>query len=115
MLGIRFQELTQSPEPPFIFGGSNYGAFIGKKDAYTAAAYVGPGGAENGLEALIVENERVKQHGFTAGELDRFKKVLLNNYEKSYNERDKSQSMQYASEYIRAFLQNEPIPGIEWD
>ena len=115
MLGVRFQELTQSADPPFIFGASNYGGFIGKKDAYSAFAVVGPTGVEKGLQALIAENERVKQHGFTAGELDRYKKVLLNNYEKSYNERDKSQSMQYASEYIRAFLENEPIPGIEWE
>lgn len=115
MLGVRFRELTQSADPPFLGGGSNYGGFIGMKDAYSAFAAVGPGGVEKGLKALLVENERVKQHGFTAGELDRYKKVLLNSYEKSYNERDKSQSMQYASEYIRAFLQNEPIPGIEWE
>jgi zinc protease len=115
MLSVRFQELTQQADPPFIFGASNYGGFIGDYDSYTAFAAVGPGGVEKGLTALITENERVRQHGFTAGELARYKKELLNNYERSYNERDKTQSMQYAQEYIRAFLENEPIPGIEWE
>ena len=33
--------------------------------------------------------------------------------EKAYEERDKSDSGAYAAEYIRNFLEGEPIPGIE--
>ncbi|NJN25398.1 MAG: insulinase family protein [Cyclobacteriaceae bacterium] len=43
------------------------------------------------------------------------KKIFLSYFEKSYNERDKSQSRNYAQEYIRNFLDNEPIPGIEFE
>ncbi len=36
-------------------------------------------------------------------------------YESAYKERDKTESEQLASEYIRNFLTDEPIPGIEYE
>ncbi len=111
MLGRRMNELKQSSDPPFIFGGSGYGSMVRSKSNYSSFAMVGENGIEKGLRALVVENQRVKQHGFTPGELDRYKKELLNGYEKAFKERDKSESAGYAAEYVRSFLTNEPIPG----
>ncbi len=37
---------------------------------------------------------------------------MLRNYERMYNERDKTESANYAGEYIRNFLVQEEIPGI---
>jgi zinc protease len=51
-----------------------------------------------GLESLLTEIGRVKRYGFTAPELERFKKDFLSYYERAYNERDKSQSRNYADE-----------------
>ena len=115
MLNIRLRELTQSAEPPFIFASTSFGGMVRTKSAYTSGAIVGQDGIEKGLLSLIEENERVRQYGFTQGELARFKKVVLNRYEQSFNERDKSESASYAGEYIRAFLTNEPIPGIAYE
>jgi zinc protease len=115
MLNVRLQELTQSAAPPFIFASTSFGGMVRTKSAYTSFAVVGQDGIEKGLLSLIEENERVRQYGFTQGELDRFKKVVLNRYEQSFNERDKSESASYAGEYIRAYLENEPIPGIEYE
>ncbi|MDE6291680.1 MAG: hypothetical protein K2M16_09115, partial [Muribaculaceae bacterium] len=39
--------------------------------------------------------------------------VLLNGYEKSFNEKDKTYNSTYGRELIRHFIQNEPTPGIE--
>src|SRR5439155_14590427 len=36
-------------------------------------------------------------------------------YDLAYNERDKSESGQFAAEYIRVFLDDEPSPGIEYE
>lgn len=115
MLNQRLQELTQSAEPPFIFGSSSFGGMVRTKSAYTSFAAVGENGIEKGLLVLIEENERVRQYGFTEGELERYKKVVLNRYAQAYNERNKSESASYAAEYIRNFLQNETIPGIEYE
>ncbi len=113
MLNQRLQEIAQQPAPPFIYAGTSYGNFLGDKTAFTAMANVKEGDLLMGLESVLTESERVRQFGFTEAELERFKKDFLSFYEKAYNERDKSQSRKYAAEYIRNFLEDEPIPGIE--
>lgn len=112
MLSQRMQELTQKADPPFVFGGSNIGGWARGYETYQSFAYVGQRGVEPAIEALVQENERARKFGFTAGELDRMKKMLMKNIERSYNERDKTESSQIADEYIRNFLEKEPIPGI---
>ena len=87
MLNERLRELTQSAKPPFIFASTSYGGMVRTKSSYTSFAVVGEDGIEKGLLTLIEENERVRQFGFTKGELDRYKKVILNRYERSYNEK----------------------------
>ena len=113
MLSQRMQELTQKPNPPYIFGGSNLGGFVHGYEVYSSFAVVSKAGAEPAISAVIQENERARRFGFTANELERTKKSMLRNIERSYNERDKSESKNYADEYIRNFLEQEPLPGIE--
>ncbi|WP_020532664.1 M16 family metallopeptidase [Flexithrix dorotheae] len=115
MLSMRLRELTQSANPPFIFGGSGYGGLIRTKDAYYAYAGTAEDGVEKGLQTLLEENKRVMLHGFTEGELSRYKMQMMASYEKAYNERDKTESGAYVGEYQRNFLENEPIPGIAFE
>ncbi|HEX6890561.1 MAG TPA: pitrilysin family protein, partial [Chryseolinea sp.] len=65
MLGQRMQELTQKAEPPFVFGGSNVGGWARGYEAYQSFAYLGKGGVEPAVNALIQENERARKFGFT--------------------------------------------------
>ncbi len=113
MLGQRMRELTQKAEPPFVFGGSSIGGYARGYEAYQSYAYPGKAGVEPAINALVQENERARKFGFTAAELDRIKKMMMKNIERSYNERDKTESADLANEYIRNFLEKEPIPGIE--
>jgi len=116
MLDDRLDELTQQAEPPFIGAGTMDGKILGitaTKDAFTGIAVTDEAGAERGLRALLTEIRRVKQHGFTASEYERAKADVLTSIETAYNERDKQQSDTYANEYVRAFTDGEPIPGIE--
>jgi zinc protease len=113
MLSQRFQELTQKPNPPFIYGASSLNDFLRGYEAYSSLAVIGKAGVEPAINAIIEENERARKYGFTLSELDRVKKNFLRSMERSFNERDKTESDNYADEYIRAFLQQEPIPGIE--
>ena len=66
-----------------------------------------------GLKAFEEELERVKKYGFTKPELDRAKSDMLTEMERAYNEKNKTESENYTSEYISNFLTQEPIPGIE--
>ncbi|MFN2564070.1 MAG: M16 family metallopeptidase [Gemmatimonadaceae bacterium] len=112
MLNDRLYELTQKPDAPFIGAGSSQGRFIRTKEVYVLGAAVKDGGMAQRLEAVLTEAERVDRHGFTATELERAKQDLLRGYEQAYAEREKSESDGYADEYVRHFLEAEPIPGI---
>ena len=113
MLNARFQELLQKPNPPFIYAYTYDGRFIGPKQAYNLSAGVKENSILDGLESMVTEAFRVMQHGFTATELEREKIQALRGIEKAFKERDKTESRPFIDEYIRNFLHNEPIPGIE--
>ncbi len=115
MLSQRLNELTQQANPPFINAGAGYGSIVRTKDAYQMFAMAKAGGIEKALKTLIEENQRIKQYGFTQTELARFKKLMLTQYERAYNERSKTESSRYASEYVSNFLEDEPAPGIAFE
>ena len=48
----------------------------------------------------------------TESEYSRAKAEYLRQLESAYNERDKRKNEEYVDEYVRHFLDNEPIPGI---
>lgn len=114
MINLRLSELTQKENPPFVMGQSDYGGLIGPADVYTSTAITHPGKIPVGLNAVLLENERIRKFGFTQTELDRNKEAMLKSMESYYNERDKRESMSIAEEYSRNFLmRKEPVPGIE--
>ncbi len=116
MLNARLQELTKTPEPPFLFGFTGYGQIgLGFKNAYQSFAQVSETGAMLGLKTLLLENKRVVEHGFVASELERAKQEVLKNFEKQYNERNKTESGRLVGEYVQHFLEEEPVPGIEFE
>ena len=113
MLNQRLRELTELAEPPFVQAGFGYGGISRTKDAYYGYAVVTDNNTEKGLKTILAENERIRKYGFSQGEFDRFKMDILKRYEKYYNEKDKTESQQFVDEYVRNFLEDEPIPGIE--
>ncbi|HEV7378190.1 MAG TPA: insulinase family protein [Dyadobacter sp.] len=114
MIGQRMQELTQKANPPFLFGMSQYGSFMGDLDAYTSVALAKDAGSmEVALKAVLEENARVQKFGFTEAELDRSKKDMLNALERAFKEKDKTKSVNYTREYIGHFLNDKPFMGIE--
>ena len=113
MLSQRLQELTQKSNPPFIFGGSSLSGFVRGYEGYSAFAVLSKGGPEPAITAIVQENERARKFGFTPAELERTKKTLMKGMERAYNERDKTESANLVDEYVRNFLEKEPIPGIE--
>ncbi len=114
MINNRLAELTQQANPPFIMGQSSISDLVGPSSAYTSVAVTQNGKIEEGLKAVLLENERVRKYGFTQSELERQKTSQMNSMEKAYNERENRKSISYANEYTRNFLMTEePIPGIE--
>jgi len=114
MFNSRFNEIMQQPDAPFIQASAYYGAFLARtSDAFMLTGVMKENQMEQGLEMLMSENEKVKRFGFTATELEREKKSLLSYYEQAAKELGKTPSRSYASELVRHYLTEEPIPGIE--
>jgi len=116
MINNRLEELRNGENPPFVFGSSGYGGTYARtKNAYQSFAMSSESGQMIALKTLLEENERVKQHGFFNGELERAKKDIIARMEKMYKDNDKMESNRVVGEYVRHFLENEPMPGIEWE
>ena len=115
MLNTRFFEITQMPDAPFLEAGSGQGRFVRSNEVYFLGAGVRDGGVIEGLDGVLTEAARVARFGFTQSELLRAKSNLLRAMELAYAEREKTPSNRYASEYVRAFSEAEPIPGVEYE
>jgi zinc protease len=115
MLSARFDEMAQKPDAPFLDAETNRGLFVRSAEATSLSALVADGGIERGLSALFTEADRVARFGFTATELDRFRLSFMKTFEQLASSNDEHTSVSLADEYIRNFMQQEPIPGIAYE
>jgi zinc protease len=113
LLNQRLRELTQKENPPFIFAFGNFGSYARGYESFSGTIGTGDKDPTTGLKAFEEELERVKKYGFTKPELDRAKSDMLTEMETMFKEKDKTESENYTSEYVRNFLTQEPTPGIE--
>ncbi len=117
LLNRRLEELTRKNPPPFSAAGSGTFALARETRATYASVTASDKNVLKSVNALLTEVERVQRHGYTATELARSKDAMLSMMEKYYNERDKSESQQFAQELTRHILSREQVPGIvhEWE
>jgi zinc protease len=115
MLSARLDEIAQAPNAPFLQAQTDRNLFVRTIEVTSFNALVADGGVERGLSALFTELARVSRFGFTDGELSRMKLNLQRGLERSVVEKDKSPSGPLADEFIRAFIEEEPIPGIVYE
>jgi zinc protease len=115
MLNLRLREIARRPNAPFLgaqAGGSSLGRTL---ELFEIEVAVPEGQITEGLGALMVEAKRMQQYGFSNDELNRAKAALIAGYEREYKERATAESPSLANEYVRHFLEQEPIPGIEFE
>jgi zinc protease len=113
MLSGRFSEIAQKPDAPFLGAGVGKDLFIARtKDVASLSALAKEDHIADALQVMIAEVQRVVRYGFTATELAREKADLLRAYERLLAQKDTHDSSTLAAEYIRNFVQDEPLPGI---
>jgi len=111
MLNGRLDELSKKPEPPYTFAYTGYGGDVGSLATYSSFAFVPEGGAQKGLEAVLMETNRVLQHGFTLSELERTKLEMIKGIERAVKEMDKMESRRLVGKYVYHYLKGNPIPS----
>ena len=114
MLNARLNELLQVANPPYIYATTyDDDFFVAKtKDAFTGIVVCKEDNIEEGISTILREIERARQFGFTETEYSRARAEYLRHLESAFQERDKRKNESYVKEYVRHFLDNEPIPGI---
>ncbi len=112
----RLQEITQKANPPFVYGYSYYSSYYisPTEDAWTSIAMAkNAEGIDEALSALVLENKRMQQYGFTATEYERAKADFMKQIESRYEERNNTENSIYFGKCLNHFLSNEPMMGIE--
>lgn len=115
MLSHRFEELAMQPSAATVGYYTYYAEQFKLRDAFEAICVPKEGRETDALVELLTQLEKMRRYGFTTSELERAKTDILNNYEKSYNERSTRKNQTLAREYIRNFTRHETCPGIEWE
>lgn len=113
MLNARLDEIAHRADAPFL-RASAFRTDLGRtSEAWQLGAGVRDGDLERGLGALLDEAARVRRHGFLPAELARARDEIRSSMERAYAERDRTESGDFAGEYVDYFLTHEPAPGIE--
>lgn len=115
MLSQRLEDLGQKPDAPFAGADAEYGDFfIAKtKDAFNLSGVAKGDDILPVIEAVYRELLRASRSGFTVGEYERAKAEYLSRLEKAYNGRETRKNDEFVQQYVRHFIDNEPIPSIE--
>lgn len=113
----RLAELSQKPGCPFLQAGFGFGdySYSNTKSATTVQVIYRDGKLQEALQQVMDVVRSVAQYGLTDAEVERIKAETLSRYESAYNEREKVKNRQYVSEIQRHFLENEAMPGIEFE
>ena len=115
MLNARLDEIRQMPGAPFFNARTGYGAIFRNKAVFSLGGSTSPQNITKTIEAMLNENRRVQQFGFTEAELDRYKQQYLTIIENRYRERNKTASAVYTGAYVQNFLQREPVTTAEFN
>jgi zinc protease len=115
MLNLRLRDLARRPNAPFLGAQAGTGNIGRTLELFEIEAVVPEGQIPEGLAAIVQEAKRMQLYGFSEDELNRAKSALLAAYERAYKERNTTENASYANEYVRHFLEQEPIPGMEFE
>lgn len=115
MLNDRLTELAQKADCPYLQGGVDYDQYLlsKTKDAFNISVLPKEGQTEAALKAAFIEARRAAQFGFTATEYQRYKQNFLSQLDKQYSNKEKRFNSQFVNEYVKNYLDNEPIPGLD--
>ena len=116
MLNDRLREYAEKPESPFLLASAGDGAYLLSRsvDAFGLDVLPKDGQVEAALTAVLTEARRAAEFGFTPTEYNRFKANFESNIDKQYSNKDKRFNSQFVGQYVQNFLNNEPIPSIDY-
>lgn len=115
MFTARFDNLSRDPQSPFTsVVGVDRDFLISKtKRAFQIVMRAKPGQAAQAVQVATRELKRAYDFGFTAGEFRRARINFETSVEEMYKNRNKYSNTRYARDFVKAFIDGEPIPSVE--
>lgn len=113
MIANRISEIIQAGNAPFLSASIGFGGMVRGYSAYSLSAKAKPNQEKEALEAVVRENDRIVQHGFTNSELERAKANMLSSLRSSLKNADKTTNESYIGDMQSNFLDNEGIVTIQ--
>ena len=115
MIVNRLQEDSLRGGTPFFDPSFAANPLVRAQRTPGLAAFAKPENLAASIEALLVEVERARTHGFVATELERATDIMRGEIRLAFDERETTQDTDYADEYVEHFLGQTPIPSAaEW-
>ena len=102
MMNARFEEIAMQADAPILGGGMSEGNFgiCPTMDATMFTATAHEGRITDAFRTIYTEMERMRRHGFTAGEFQRAQQEILRWSERQYTNRNDVKNDEYAQRYL---------------
>ncbi len=115
MLNNRLSDAANKPDAAFAQAVAFDGDFLlaKTKDSFSIVGVGKDSNLTPVLQSIYREALRAKRGGFTVGEYQRVKDEYMSRMELAYNNRNDRENEPFVQEYVRHFIDNEPIPSIE--
>ncbi|MBM4403783.1 MAG: insulinase family protein [Candidatus Cloacimonetes bacterium] len=113
MLNTRLDELSRSGNPPFSYAYANFSPLTQTRSALELGAYCPEDKVEEAIQALLTEVQRIKQHGFTSGELGRSVLSTRTQLERRVADKDKELSSRLVWSFLMPIVYGDTMLGPE--
>ena len=118
MANARLNEISMKPDAPFNSAYMHNGGvgICPTLDMLICGVSTKDGGLIAGLESAYTELERIRRHGFTEGEFERAKQIVLRREERAYTNRNDRKNAEFVRRYTSNFRKNTAMPAaeLEW-
>jgi len=111
-LNRKLRDLAQTANPPYAGAGAGFDRGVTLTDEQFSLGLVPVDDFTKAINAAVGVLLQIQKYGFTDDDIETSKKALLASYEKSYNERNTTESASYTDELSRNFTNGEAVPGI---
>jgi len=114
ILNDRLREIATRSNAPFLGASTDFDSYVGGMSVQRVVRVMTRDDALiEGFRAALIEVERIAQHGVTAEELDRRKKLLESQYRQALITRSKIPSASYAADYVTHFVTGRTPASVE--
>ena len=111
-LNRKLRDLAQTANPPYVNAGGGFDRGVSLENEQFSMGLIPTDDFTKSINAAIGVLLQLQKYGLSGTDIATSKNEILANYEKSYNERNTTESANFTDELARNFTTGEAVPGI---